>query len=557
MGSVAAAVAVLAGVALLAACGGGGGGGSSSLSFPVSVKVTGLSSGTLTLHDNGSDSVTVYGSTTSSFGAQIAAGSLYDVTVAQQPAGQNCVVLGGAGAANGNVTVNVVCSPSGVSPAPASTQWTWMAGSQTQDLIGSYGTVGVPGGFPGARYGAASWADGAGNLWLFGGDAVVSSSAVGFFNDLWKYDTASGTWTWWGPAASANKPYQPGVSAGSSSYPGARIFPGTWYNKATGQAWLFGGFGCGNSSTCSASSVTVQNDLWTFTPNGGWTLVRGSTAPSSSYPGARFGAATWIDSAGNLWLFGGSGVAVVNGSSGDLDDLWEYVPSPGTGTGTWTEKTPTGVTTACSSSTTPPARQNAASWIDAQGKFWLFGGEIGSGTTETYYADLWKYTPGSNQWACWPGNPPVGGGSTPYTPAARYEAVSWVDPNTGNLWLYGGEGYTGPGAGSGTPGYLNDLWYLDPQTQPSPGTVQQWTQVSALDTQGGCTTTPGSNTASPWCPGVYGSQGASGTSNLPGARYGAAGWVDANGDFWLFGGDGYGSPTNTVGDLNDLWRYAP
>ena len=565
MGSVAAAFAVLAGVALLAACGGGGGGGGSSLSFPVSVKVTGLSSGTLTLHDNGSDSVTVYGSTTSSFGAQIAAGSLYDVTVAQQPAGQNCVVLGGAGAANGNVTVNVVCSPSGVSPAPASTQWTWMAGSQTQDLIGSYGTVGVPGGFPGARYGAASWADGAGNLWLFGGDAVVSSSAVGFFNDLWKYDTASGTWTWWGPAASANTPYQSGVVAGSSSYPGARIFPSTWYNKATGQAWLFGGFGCGSSSTCNSSSVSVQNDLWTFTPSGGWAQISaGLSTASSSYPGARFGAATWIDSAGNLWLFGGIGVAV-DGSRGNLGDLWEYVP----GTRSWTvvsgphsaSMLPPSGTNTCSSSS-PPARENATSWFDGA-NLWLFGGGAESGsnssTTETFFADLWEYSPSTGNWACWPGNPPVAGGSPlpSYTPAARYEAVSWVDPNTGYLWLYGGEGYIGPGAGSGTPGYLNDLWYLDPQTQPSPGTVQQWTQVSALDTQGGCTTTPGSSTASPWCPGVYGSQGASGTSNLPGARYGAAGWVDANGDFWLFGGDGYGSPTNTVGDLNDLWRYAP
>ena len=554
------AFSALGAAALLAACGGGGG-SSGSQSFPVSVKVTGLTSGTLTLQDNGSDSVTVYGNTTSTFGTQIAAGTLYDVTVSQQPPGQNCVVLSGAGAANGNVSVNVVCSPS------TSNAWTWMAGSQTASLVGSYGTVGVPGGFPGARYGAASWADASGNLWLFGGDAVVSASSVGFFNDLWKFDTASGTWTWWGPAASNDAAYQSGVSnAGSSSYPGARIFASTWFNRATGQTWLFGGFGCGNSGGCSSSTVQLQNDLWTFTPTGGWTLINGgASSPSSSYPGARFGAATWIDQAGNLWLFGGSGLAI-DGSRGDLSDLWKYVPA----TRTWTivSGAHTASTTPLSgntcSLTSPPARQNAVSWFDGT-NLWLFGGAVASGssssTTLTFYADLWEYMPSTSggTWQCWPGNPPGGNRSPPYTPAARYEGVSWVDPNTGLFWLYGGEGYTGPGAGNGTPGYFNDLWYFNPGALPPSGSVQQWTQVNASDTQGGCTTTPGSGTngtVSPWCPGTYTSLGAASTSNLPGARYGSVGWVDNAGEFWLFGGDGYDSSSG-VGDLNDLWRYVP
>ncbi len=575
MGRVFAAFAAPAGAALLVSCGGGGGGGGTSLSFPVSVKVAGLTQGTLQLVEgNGNDSVTVDGSstTTTRFPTQIAAGSLYYVKVVQQPQGMNCVVLGGAGAANGNVIVNVVCSPSSASPAPAAAQWTWMAGFQMQSPVGSYGAVGVPGGFPGARYGAASWTDEVGNLWLFGGDTVVSGSAVGFFNDLWKYDTASGTWTWWGPAVSANTPYQAGVSiadSGYSSYPGARIFASTWFNTGTGQAWLFGGYGCGEGSgACSSSTVQLQNDLWTFTPSGGWTLVPGGSSSSpNSYPGARFGAATWIDSGGNLWLFGGSGVAV-DGTSGDLGDLWEYNPR----TKTWTKvsgpssasTTPPSGTNTCSQSS-PPARQNAASWFDGA-NLWLFGGAVGSGSysssTETFYADLWEYVPSSGSWKCWPGNPPVAGGnSLSYTPAARYEAVSWVDPNTHYFWLYGGEGYTGPGAGNGTPGYFNDLWYFDPKAlSGSPGIVQQWTQVSVSDTEGGCTTMPGgSNTGVPprWCPGIYGSQGASATSNLPGARYGSVGWVDANGDFWLFGGDGYGVGSQSVGSLNDLWRYTP
>ncbi len=555
-------VGALAAAALLAACGGGGG-SSGSQSFPISIKVTGLTSGTLTLQDNGSDSVTVYGSTTSTFGTQIAAGALYDVTVSQQPSGQNCVVLSGAGVANGNVGVNVVCSPS------TSNAWTWIAGSQTAGAIGSYGTVGVPGGFPGARYGAASWADGAGNLWLFGGDAVVSASTIGIFSDLWKFDTSSGTWTWWEPATSNGTAYQSGVAnAGSSSYPGARVFASTWFNRSTGEAWLFGGIGCGNSSGCSSSTVQAQNDLWMFTPNGGWTLVAaGSSTPSSSYPGARFGASTWIDQAGDLWMFGGNGVAV-DATTGDLSDLWEHVP----GAATWTKVSGGGSasTTAVSGDTcslpSPPARQDAVSWFDGA-NLWLFGGAVVSTTsssaTQTYYADLWEYTPPTanspGSWHCWPGNPPAAGGGQPYSPAARDDAVAWVDPHTGYFWLYGGEGYTGVGSGSGAEGYFNDLWYFDPGSMTPGSGKQQWTEVSTTTTENGCTTTPsGTSPAASWCAGAYGSSpGTSSVTSFPGARYGAAGWVDANGDFWLFGGGGYDSSATAVGDLNDLWRYVP
>ena len=44
----------------------------------------------------------------------------------------------------------------------------------------------------------------------------------------------------------------------------------------------------------------------------------------------------------------------------------------------------------------------------------------------------------------------------------------------------------------------------------------------------------------------------------PGARRGAMSWIDVQGEFWLFGGQGYDS-TSASGDgyLNDLWRYVP
>lgn len=38
--------------------------------------------------------------------------------------------------------------------------------------------------------------------------------------------------------------------------------------------------------------------------------------------------------------------------------------------------------------------------------------------------------------------------------------------------------------------------------------------------------------------GTYGTMGVEDPSNEPGSRFGAATWTDADGNFWLFGGEG-------------------
>ncbi|MEO5673261.1 MAG: kelch repeat-containing protein, partial [Chitinophagales bacterium] len=48
---------------------------------------------------------------------------------------------------------------------------------------------------------------------------------------------------------------------------------------------------------------------------------------------------------------------------------------------------------------------------------------------------------------------------------------------------------------------------------------------------------------------VYGIQGVPDSNNFPGQRVNAAYWTDLEGNFWLFGGIGWG------GWLNDLWKY--
>jgi hypothetical protein len=82
---------------------------------------------------------------------------------------------------------------------------------------------------------------------------------------------------------------------------------------------------------------------------------------------------------------------------------------------------------------------------------------------------------------------------------------------SGNLWLFGGEGYDS----TGTYGWLNDLWKYSLSSA-------QWTWV------GGPKTTHAT--------GVYGTQGMAAATNIPGARAYEASWTDANGNLWLFGG---------------------
>ena len=53
-----------------------------------------------------------------------------------------------------------------------------------------------------------------------------------------------------------------------------------------------------------------------------------------------------------------------------------------------------------------------------------------------------------------------------------------------------------------------------------------------------------------------GNLGSLATGNLPEARYSAAWWTDALGDFWMFGGFGE-YQTHVASNLNDMWEYVP
>jgi N-acetylneuraminic acid mutarotase len=222
----------------------------------------------------------------------------------------------------------------------SSGEWTWVAGSNTVDASGVYGTEGIAAAAntPGARNIPVTWVDAKGNLWLFGGYGYDSAGTLGPLNDLWEYSPTSGEWTWAGGSntVSAKGVYGAQGTAAAANVPGARNQAVGW-TDVNGNFWLFGGQGVD-----SAGNYSFLSDVWEYSPSSGqWTWVGGSntggaaavygtegTTALTNTPGGRAAPFSWVDggangSGGDLWLFGG-----YEGSSPttrvEMNDLWKY-----------------------------------------------------------------------------------------------------------------------------------------------------------------------------------------------------------------------------------------
>ena len=345
------------------------------------------------------------------------------------------------------------------------TNWTWVSGSSALNQAGTYVAIGEAG-TPGSRYGSVSWIDNNGNLWLFGGYGYDSAGNYGYLNDLWEFNGTN--WIWVSGSSTRN---QVGtyVAIGEAGTPGSRYDSVSWIDS-NDNLWLFGGYGYD-----SAGNYGYLNDLWEF--NGtNWTWVSGSSTRNqvgtyvaigeAGTPGSRYGSVSWIDSNGNMWLFGGNGYdSTLSDGTGYLNDLWKF-----NGTNwTWVSGSSTmnqiGTYVAIGEAGTPGSRYGSVSWIDSSGNMWLFGGNGYDSTLSDgpgYLNDFWKFD-GTN-WT-WVSGSSTGNAignygtldttATSNAPGAREYAVSVFDGS--NLWLFGGYGYD-----STTSGYLNDLWVYQP-----------------------------------------------------------------------------------------------
>ncbi len=428
------------------------------------------------------------------------------------------------------------------------TSWAWMSGTGTCNAYGVYGQRGVtaPGNSPGARQDASTWKDGSGNLWLFGGVGHPSVAYEGEtytdrLSDLWKWDGTN--WTWMGGPDSASQPGSYGTKgvAASSNWPGARSDAAAW-RDASGGFWLLGGLGLG----ASASPAGRLNDVWKW-DGSTWTWIGGSdqqyahglygtkgVADPSNQPGARYGATAALRPDGRVLLFGGVGDA--ESDTGLLNDLWSWDGSQWTwlsGAKFADQEGEYGTKGVPGAANRPGAREAAASWADAAGKFFLLGGGRQRGFDDwSAWNDLWMWDGTNWTWVGGASTPnPIGVYGTKGLPAAGNEPGGRLghmagQQASGAVLVFGGVG----SSATGRIGTLNDLWQWD-------GAQWAWVSGSTGESQAG----------------VYGVKGVASAANRPGARCGAVTWSTANGETWLFGGYGYSA--RGLGHLNDLWRF--
>jgi hypothetical protein len=104
--------------------------------FTLGVATTGLTSGTLVVMDNKSDSLSFTTNNTQTFSSTYSSGASYTVTIESQPAGQNCTLSSNAsGTITANTTVTATCSSSNSSTLSVTV--TGLSGSATlQDDLG-------------------------------------------------------------------------------------------------------------------------------------------------------------------------------------------------------------------------------------------------------------------------------------------------------------------------------------------------------------------------------------------------------------------------------------
>lgn len=434
------------------------------------------------------------------------------------------------------VTTIVLTGPNG------EFDWTWMSGSNLANPSGlygaGYGSVGTPAG----RLEPAMWTDSKGNIWLFGGCDVNWN----YYNDLWEYNPAANQWIWMNGPNVTNDPGSFGALGqfAPGNNPPSRTMGVNWIDSS-GNLWLFGGW-----------SNISGNDLWEYSPSlNQWAWMGGSNVSGgytsgvygslgvpngANIPGGRGNAVGWIDSNNNLWLFGGDGVDT-NGNWGDLNDLWEYAPS--TGMWTWVSgsstASPSGVYSTPGSNV-PGGRDSMSTWTDANGNFWIFGGEgLDSAGNNGKLNDLWEFNPITDLWTWVSGSNTIGGAGVYGTlgvpaptniPGARDNTVSWIDGG-GNLWLFEGR--------DANSNSYNDLWEFTPSLN---GGLGEWAWMGG--------------SSAPNQAGVYGELGITAPGDTPGSRISGSGVADRSGHLWLFGGQGYDS-TGSGGALNDLWMYRP
>ncbi len=601
--------------------------------FTIGGSVVGLTATGLVLQDNGTDVLPITQNGSFTFKIPITGGGAYSVTIKTQPTGslQPCSVSSGTGTATGNVNnILVTCGN------------TFTIGGTVSGLQGS-GLVLLDNGGDNLAIG------GSGNINftfatpLAGGTAYAVTILTQPSNPGQTCSVSNGTGTATGPISNVQVVCpQTGFTIGGTlvglvngpgdtvelmNNGGDNIFvtgnntPFVFPTPVTGgggfdvlvfiqptsqpqpcNIFNYTGIAIGNYSDVI---VDCQHNDWTWMdgPNTQGNFGNISLPPPAppvkdpNVPGGREFSASWTDSLGRMWVFGGFGLDVKGATPPDLpgllNDLWLYspglqgwipaaLPITTTTVGAVTTNTVSILpdqTTDNPGGSTPGSRWGSVTWSDGSGNLWMFGGQGYSTTGFGLLNDIWKFAPGGydvttppppaspthvgsytelgtwtavsgtatqNQAGIYPATVGTAGGG----PGGRWGAAFTTDPAGANVWVFGGQGIDS----AGNLGLLNDLW----EYNIAGGT---WTW------RGPTNSNVGQNN------GVYGTQGTPLAANAPGpgGRQAALLWADKAGNLWLFGGLGLdsvgtrnpgslgglsgGTTTPDGALLNDLWKY--
>ena len=168
---------------------------------------------------------------------------------------------------------------------------------------------------------------------------------LGYLNDLWEFNPSTNEWTWMGGSSTmacderlmASRCVRHVGNACCWKHPRR---PSDTLRAGPTAAAISGSLGA--LATMPTATVYCSTTFGSSIPpraNGhGWAEAARSAArvpgvygtlgtpAAGNIPGDRYSAASWTDSSGNLWLFGGYGYDA-NGNTGYLNDLWEFNPT--------------------------------------------------------------------------------------------------------------------------------------------------------------------------------------------------------------------------------------
>lgn len=566
---------------LLAACSGtaksSGTGTPAGGPFTIGGTVSGLSGTGLVLQDNGGDNLSISASGSFTFKTSVASGAKYAVTVLTQPTGpaQTCAVTSGSGTASANVTtVQVTC-----------TTGTATIGGNVVGLVGT--------GLVLQNNGGDNLAVATSGSFTFATAIPLGSAYLVTVFTQPKNPAQTCTVTNGGGTASGNVGnIQVTCSTGTLSIGGT----------VTGLAKAGSGIVLQDNG---GDNLTVKaNGNFTFpilVPAGGAYRVTIFTQPSGPNQNCTVTNGTGTANANVTSVqvscpaifhtIGGTVVGLV-GTNGQMvlqDNGGDNLAVPANGTFTFN-------TAVADGSKYDVSMLTAAGTQPQSCVAWFFTG-VAISTVTSVVIDCghndWAWFDGSNQVdqkgsftppPSPPPNPPV---FDTDTPGGRKYPATWTDLS-GNLWLFGGDGWTYTFPNAPQPITLNDMWEYTGTQNYSGGFGNFWVAVtpagSAPVARTGAVTWTDATTGDLW---LFGGQdgslnflndvwkynigskmwtqvGASsinqngtytGATPFPGSRWGANARIDSSGKVWLFGGQGYDKSSTTPGLLNDLWNY--